>query len=558
MASYNKIDGTYATENNYYLRDVLHGEWNYQGMVVSDWAAVHDRVAVVRGGCALTMPGDKVHDTEIIEAVEAGRLSMEDLDEAAGQGVELALKIQSHRNPDATYDFEEAHSFAREVAEQSIVLLKNDHAVLPLNDNSSVALIGAFAEETRYQGAGSSRVMPYKVSNLKDIFADNANVTFARGFQLINDIDEELMQAAVELAAKSEIAVIVAGYPSVMESEGFDKFIMKLPVAQNLLIEKVASVNKNTIVVLQNGGAVEMPWADKVAGIVEAYLGGEAAAEAIANVLTGKVNPSGHLAESFPVHMEDNPSYLFFPGEGDTVTYPEGVFVGYRYYTTKKVKTLFPFGYGLSYTTFSYSNLNYNLEDRVAKVTITNTGDRAGAGLVQLYIGSSKRACGYNRPVRELKRFEKVYLQPGESKEVEFALDDRCFAIFDEEVDTFRIPGGKYTVEICTDADTVVLSKEIDVINQYIPTGKTFDLMSSVGDVMKHSVGKEFLDAYMPKVNAIIARMGMNSAAKQMPYFEQMPLDQMGLYTEPMQTIKRMLPDIPQEQWDELFAKMNE
>ncbi len=575
MASYNKIDGTYATENGDYLQDLLRKEWGFEGLVESDWAAVHDRIKVLQGGCALTMPGDKAHDQVVVQAVKDGILKEEVLDENVAQILDLVLKAEENKIPEVTYDFEAAHQLAKKVAQESMVLLKNQDNLLPLDQTKNIVIIGAFAKDPRYQGAGSSRVNPYKVPALPEVTEGLENVTYVQGFDLNDEMNPDMVSEAVTAAKEADIAIIMAGLPPMMESEGFDRWVMKLPKVQNHVIHQVCQAQPNTVVVLENGGALEMPWNDEPKAILEAYLSGEAASEAIWSVLTGEVNPSGHLAETFPMRLEDNPSYLFWPGEEDVTYYPEGVFVGYRYYTSKNIPVRYSFGHGLSYTDFTYSNLIVENETAfpkeetnqegvtfasgeklTASVTVTNTGKRAGKALVQLYIGCARGATVARRPVRELRRFAKVALQPGESKTVTFTLDDRCFSYWDEEVHAFRVAGGDYTVEICQDAATVLLSEKVTAANQYLPTGRIYSIMTPAMDVMKHPLGKEFIDGVMPMINAIIKKMGMNDAQSKMPYFDEAPKD-MGLMAEPMQTMKRMLPNISEEQWNELFEKLN-
>lgn len=568
MASYNKIDGTYMTENKQYLIDLLRNEWGYDGMVVSDWAAVHDRVAAVKGGCALTMPSDTAHDGVIVEAVKNGELDESVLDERCMEILGLAFRCQETRKAGETaYDYKKAHEAAVQIATESMVLLKNEEHILPLAPSAKLALIGKFAEETRYQGSGSSRVNPYRVTNILETadVAEKDNIVYAEGFGFGQEPDEEKEAEAVRAAKEAEIAVVFAGVPEVMESEGFDRWCMKLPICQNRLIEKICEVQPNTVVVLQNGSVVEMPWVSKPKAILEAYLGGEGAAEAIWNLLTGAANPCGRLAETFPKRLEDNPSYLFWPGEGDRVEYPEGAFVGYRYYESKNADVLFPFGHGLSYTEFAYSNLSvskgkiekdfYETDEEIrVSVDVKNVGTRAGKEVVQLYVGVLPLSMDVKRPVRELKGFQKVALEPGETKQVEFTLTKREFAIWDKGCRAFRVPGGRYQIQIGKSVRDIVLSADIDAADEYIPEPKVYNIMTPVCDVRKHPVGEEFLNRIMPMVDAIIQRMGQKQV--EMPYAELMP-GTVGLEAEPLQTLMRMLPQISEQEWNTFFTEIN-
>ena len=568
MAAYNKLDGVYATENADYLKKLLREEWGFDGAVVSDWAAVHDRAAAIKGGCALTMPGDAGHDFQVVDAVKDGSLPEEELDARCAELLELVFRCEdakkdyADRNCEKREILEEAHQLARHVASESMVLLKNEGGLLPFSPRDRIAVIGCFAKDARYQGGGSSRVNAYRVPTMPEVTKSFENVSYYDGTASDVEADPERLREAVAAAKEADIAVIFAGVPPVMESEGFDRWTMKLPRCQNELIQAVCEVQPKTVVVLENGGAVEMPWVKEPAAILEAYLGGEAVNEALWDVLTGKVNPSGHLAETFPLRLEDNPSYLYWPGEEDRVEYREGVFVGYRYYTSLDRKVLFPFGYGLSYTTFGYSNLmvdsdSYRAgETLTASVHVKNMGEKAGKELVQLYVGASLGDTGVRRPVRELRGFEKVFLAPGEEKKVTFRLDKRAFAHWDRDVDDWRVAGGDYEIQIGTSAEDIVLRQPVKVEDEYIETGRKYNIMTPVCDAAKHPEGKAFLDQIMPRVNAIISRVGMDKARKAMPYQELMPKS-MRMMTEPLQTLMRMLPDIPETEWQALFERMN-
>lgn len=564
MTSYNKFHGTYVNETSVLCKDLLRKKWGFEGMVVSDWTAVHDRVAALRGGTELTMPDDKDNDHRIVEAVEQGTLSIQDLDEAVYHICKLAFLSEESKKKDAEYDFAAGHALAEKIAAESMVLLKNTDEILPLDPQKKIAIVGCFADSPRYQGTGSSHVNAWKVKKMSEVTSEYPNIVYAEGYGREDIVDDAKEAAAVQAAEDSDIVIIIAGLPEVMEGEGYDRWTMKLPKCQNHLIERICEVQHNTVVVLENGGCVEIPWADKPKAILEAYLAGEAVNEAVFDVLTGKTAPSGHLSETFPLHLGDNPSYLSFPGDGDESYYPEGVFTGYRYYTTKNVKVRYPFGYGLTYTTFGYSDLILDTsvyqpgQSITASVNVTNTGKKAGKTVVQLYVGSPFRNTGIHRPIRELKGFEKVALQPGETKKVTFKLGKRDFAFYDPQAHDWRVAGGTYKLEIGTDAENVVLSAPVTAAEEYMASGINYNILTPICDVKKNPAGQEFFQKYQSMIDAVIKRMTGGSGTKmKLPYAEECPAE-MGLDSEPMQTVKRMLPMISAEEWKIWFQKMNE
>ena len=379
MCSYNKINGVFASQNPRTLTDILRKEWGFNGYVVSDWGAVNDRVEALKAGLELEMPSSRgINDKRIVAAVKSGSLDEKILDRAVERILTVHNKYLENRVPEVGYDKEEHHQLARKVISESMVLLKND-GILPLNKSDDIAFIGKFAEKPRYQGGGSSHVNSFKVTSALEAVKGIKNITYAKGYDVKEDkIDDALIKEAIEVAKKAKVAVIFAGLPDSFESEGYDRSHMSLPSCQNRLIQEIAAVQPNTVVVLHNGSAVEMPWVNDVKGILELYLGGQNVGAATIDVLFGDVNPSGRLAETFPLKLEDNPSYLFYFGEKDTVEYREGIFVGYRYYDKKKLDVLFPFGHGLSYTTFDYSNLRTSADiikdtdTLTVKVDVTN------------------------------------------------------------------------------------------------------------------------------------------------------------------------------------------
>ena len=395
MCSYNRINGTYAAAHHKYLTETLRDKWGFDGYVMSDWGAVNDRVEDLKAGLDLEMPSSMgVNDKLIVEAVQNGTLEEQVLDTAVERILNIVYRYTENRDTEAVFNLDHDHEAAKKVAEETIVLLKNEN-VLPLTEGEEIAFIGKYAKKPRYQGGGSSHINSHKITGALDAAeaAGNTHIVYAQGFDDKEDkTDEVLLAEAVETAKKAKAAVIFAGLPDAFESEGFDRKHMRMPDCQNELIERVEAVQPNTIVVLHNGAPVEMPWADRVKGILEAYLGGQAVGGAEYDILFGKVNPSAKLPETFPKQLEDNPSYLAGFGEGDHVEYREGIFVGYRYYDKKKMDVLFPFGYGLSYTTFAYSNLCLDkktmkdTEELTVSVDVTNTGDRTGKEVVQLYV----------------------------------------------------------------------------------------------------------------------------------------------------------------------------
>ncbi len=473
MCSYNRINGVYAAESKTYLTDVLRGEWGFDGFVVSDWGAVNNRVADLKAGLDLEMPtSNGLTDARIVEAVRNGDLDEKVLDQAVENILRIIDRFLKNRDCEAVFDREADHELSRKIASECIVLLKNED-VLPLQKDETIACIGEFAKVPRFQGGGSSHINSFKVESAWDVLSASETykdrVRFAQGYSTKEDlIDEAKIAKAVELAKEVDKAVLFVGLPDSYESEGFDRTHMRLPDGQNALIEAVAKVNSNTIVVLHNGSPVEMPWVNQVKGIVEAYLGGQAIGGAVVDVLFGKVNPSGHLAESFPIKLQDNPSYLYYLGEGDKVEYREGVFVGYRYYDTKEMDVLFPFGHGLSYTTFAYDNVKLS-EEHIkdtdileVSVEVTNTGSRRGKEVVQLYIAPPKSELVI-RPVHELKGFEKIQLEPGETKTVKFKLDKRSFAYYHVKLKDWYVESGVYEIQLGQSSRSILAKTEVEV-----------------------------------------------------------------------------------------------
>lgn len=438
MCAYPKLNGTHCSDHKELLTDILRDEWGFNGMVVTDWGAMNDRIEGFRAGCDLNMPGGSDYmEKEVLAAVKAGTLPESCVDDSARRVLKLVFRAAETLNEQASCDYEAHHALAKRAATEGAVLLKNEDGILPLKQDARIAVIGAMAKSIRYQGAGSSHINPTGLSQPLDFLPD---AVYAPGCDDRGDTTDALIAEAVETAKNAEITVVFAGLPDRYESEGFDRDDMKMPAGHLRMIEAVASANPHTVVVLLCGSAVECPWTDEVKAVLYMGLPGQAGGEAIADLLYGRVNPSGKLAESWPYRYEDVPSSEIYGKTADAL-YQEGIYVGYRYYDKSGVPVRWPFGYGLSYTKFAYSDLA--VSSNTIAVTVKNTGGFAGAEVVQLYIGAPQD--GEHRPVRELKGFQKVFLLPGESRTVMFSLTDRNFALWQVG---WKVPAGQYTVSI--------------------------------------------------------------------------------------------------------------
>ena len=512
MCSYNRVNGILASENKYLLTDILKEEWGFEGFVVSDWGAVDERVEGIKAGLDLEMPSSYgIGDQKIIEAVKIGKLDEKELDQTVERLLKIIFKAVDNRNRGTTYDKQAHHKLARKIAGESMVLLKNQDNILPLKKEGTIAIIGEFAKKPRYQGGGSSHVNPTKLDNaleeIEKLVQGKAKIIYEEGYNLDNDeMNQELIDKAKETAKKSNVAIIFAGLPDRYESEGYDRKHMKMPENHNKLIEEVSKVQPNTIVVLSNGAPVEIPWIDKVKGLLESYLGGQAGGGAVADILFGEVNPSGKLAETFPKKLSHNPSYLNFPGEGNKVEYREGVFVGYRYYDKKEIEPLFPFGYGLSYTTFEYTDISVDKKEITdketieVKVKVKNTGKVKGKEIVQLYIRDVESKV--NRPEKELKGFEKIELAPGEEKTVTFKLDKRSFAYYNTEIRDWYVESGEFEILVGKSSKEIEL-KETVKVNSTVTIKKKYDRNSTIGDLMEDPEASQVLKELLEKINEI-------------------------------------------------------
>ena len=473
MSSYNPVNGTYVSEHPELLTDILRRQWGFKGFVVSDWGGINDRVIGVAAGTNLEMPGSGDHNRKkIIAAVHEGRLSKEALARSTTEVVAVVLKAIAARRPGATFDAEAHHALARRVGAEAIVLLKNEDEVLPLRSGQKVALIGAFAKMPRYQGAGSSQVNPIRVTNAHDELAallGADRLVHAAGCDGEGETDDAMLDEAARKAASADVAIVFAGLPDSYESEGFDRHSIDMPPGHVRLIEAVARAQPSVVIVLLNGSAVAMPWIDRVKGVVEAWLGGQAGGGAIADVLTGRVNPSGKLSETFPVDLEQTPAFPGFPSHSGHAFYGEGLFVGYRHYDTRRIEPLFPFGFGLSYTRFVYTairigNASFDADTGgsvTIEATVRNVGAVSGQEVVQLYV--HEHAPAFPGPENELRAFDKLTLAPGEEKTLRFTLGRRDFAHFDARARAWSVKAGRFEVRVGGSSRELPLALTLDV-----------------------------------------------------------------------------------------------
>lgn len=525
MTSYNRLNGTYTSEDSRLLIDLLRKEWGFDGYVVSDWGAVNNRVAGLEAGMDLEMPGSNgTNDRLILDALLEGRLDESLLDTTVSRILEKIFEFLDNRQ-EVRVNLEAHHQLARQIANESAVLLKNDGA-LPLHPTSKIAFIGELAVNPRYQGGGSSHINSFKVSSALEAGIKLAPITYAQGYEInVEETNDCLLREAIEVAKRSESVVIFAGLPDSFESEGYDRTHMQLPKAQNELIAKVAAVQPNTIVVLYNGSPVEMPWVNDVKGILEMYLAGQAVGESTVDLLFGVANPCGKLAETFPVRLQDTPTYLNYKVINDEVHYGEGIFVGYRYYDTKEIPVLFPFGHGLSYTQFKYSNLELShhelidIDELTVSLDITNTGTVAGKEIVQLYVSDHTHTT--IRPKKELKNFMKIELQPGETKRISMTLDKRSFSWYNPKISDWDLATGQYNIQIGKSSSDIVLS-QIIVINSTLEHALQVTLNTTVSELLENKKLKPLIESLLDAIeqekgNAVSEKM-------QLAMIQDMPL----------------------------------
>ena len=482
MCAYNRLNGVYCSEHERLLNRVLRDEWGFEGLVVTDWGAANDRVLGIRAGLDLEMPtSGGVNDRRLARAVRAGTLAEEDLDRAATRNVALALAGAGPRQRACSVDHDAHHALARRAAAESVVLLKNADDLLPLSPDANVAVIGAFAKTPRYQGAGSSQVTPTRIDRALDAIravASGSPPTYTAGYDPVRSAhDDALIAEAVAAAEAAAVAIVFAGLPGIYESEGFDREHMRLPEQHDRLIEAVCAANPNTVVVLSNGAPVEMPWVEAPAAIVEGYLGGQAGGAAVADILFGIVNPGGKLAETFPLRQSDVPADRWFPGNGRQAQYREGLYVGYRYFDSAGAPVLFPFGHGLSYTTFEYANPVFSSTgfERGERLDITfdltNTGDRDGSEVVQLYVHHLESSV--YRPEQELRAFTRVRLGAGQTDRVTLTLGDPAFGFYDTGGGRWIVEAGEVEVRIGASSRDIRLTARLPIRSGQAPGTKS-------------------------------------------------------------------------------------
>ena len=547
MSSYNLVNGQHTTASKEILNDLLRKKWGFDGYVMSDWGAVFDRVTEAAAGMDLEMPtSNGENDKLLVAAVQNGTLEESVLDDIVERILRIVFRYHENHDANAVWDMDADHEIARQIAQETMVLLKNED-ILPLSSDKQIAFIGKYAKKPRYQGGGSSHIYSRKITSALDAVKEYGDVTYAQGFDDADDAIDETMQAEAVAAAKdADVAVLFVGLPDLIESEAFDRDDMKMPLNQNALIEAVTAVQPNTVIVLHNGSPIEMPWLSKVKGVLEAYLSGEAAGGAIVDILFGKVNPSGKLPETFPLKLEDNPSYLFFPGEGNVSCYNEGIYVGYRYYDKKKMEVLFPFGYGLSYTTFAYSNLQLDkteLKDTdtlTVSVDVTNTGAVTGKEVVQLYVSDPESFVG--RPVKELRDFAKVELAPGETKTVTFTLDKQAFAYYNTVIHDWHVETGEFIIMVGKSSREIELEASVTVYST-VKIPMTYTVDTPMCDIMRDEGAYEITKGYLHVDNLYVndesqaAAMEAITPKMQDATFYYMPLRAMLSYGDGKMTV---------------------
>ncbi|MCR5474576.1 MAG: glycoside hydrolase family 3 C-terminal domain-containing protein [Lachnospiraceae bacterium] len=515
MCAYNLVNGVQMSQNKRILTDILRDEWGFKGLVMSDWGAVRDRVKGIAAGLDLEMPSSyAAYDALVIDAVRGGELDEADLDTCVERILDFVFKAVDNHDDKAVWNKDEQHLLARDIATECVVLLKNEERVLPIKNDDHVLFVGGFAKKPRFQGGGSSHINCMNVDSVLYAMQGNSKLVYEEGFSAVSDErDDKLFNRAVAAAKDADKVVVFAGLPDSWESEGYDRKNMDLPQVQNDIISDIAAVNDHVIVVLQNGSPVAMPWADKVSAILETYLGGEGVGVATVRALYGKINPSGRLPETFPLRVEDCSSYIDFSGDCEEIEYREGIFVGYRYFTKKKIPVQFPFGYGLSYSTFTYGRMSCDTDtmkdDETVEVTVDviNESNIPGKEVVQVYVEADIPDTRIRRAVRQLAGFKKVFLEPHEKKTVSFILDKSAFAYYDTKLGDWYVEPGDYKVEICKNAEEVISSMTVNVSPRK-PQKRVYDENSVYMDIMKDPAAGKIAAPFFEKFAATFLDSG--------------------------------------------------
>jgi beta-glucosidase len=503
MCAYNRVNGDFCSEHTYLLTEILRDKWNYQGFVMSDWGAVHNRVPSLQAGLELQMPGPSAHSVQaVVDAVQSGELDEAVLNRAVERLLNIIFRAQETPKGQRQFDIDAHHALARRVASESIVLLKNEGNLLPLNGNEMLAVIGQSAQTPVYQGGGSSHINATRVDSPLDLLKNRAEFRYALGDGVAQGVSTAQIDEAVQVAQSADVALLFIALPASIESEGYDRTNFHLTQQQVALIQSVAKANPRTIVVLNNGSAIDMrAWIDSVPTVIEAWLPGQAGAGAVLDVLYGDVNPSGKLGETLPLKLQDTPAYLNFPGENGKVRYGEGIFVGYRAYDALDRDVLFPFGYGLSYTQFEYSNLQTSLSafkvgaSLQISLDVTNTGQRAGKEIVQLYVHDV--TARLPRPPKELKAFAKVSLEAGETKQITLNLDDRAFSFYDPAYGRWVAEAGEFDILVGSSSADIRLTQRVN-LTEGTALPSILNIESTVGDWMKDPRGTELVRPIVP------------------------------------------------------------
>ena len=532
MSSYNRVNGEYANDSKKLLTDILRQEWGFDGFVVTDWGGSNDHVEGVKAGSNLEMPGTGGDsDREIFAALQDGRIDEATIDQRVDELIDVILATHA-ATAQSNKQFDQAahHQVARITALETAVLLKNEGNILPLAPGTRVAVLGDLAITPRYQGAGSSVVNPTKLDTPLDALQNSELnlIGHAQGYLRSDKEDASLLQAAVQLAQEADVVLLYLGLPEIFESEGMDRTHMRLPHNQIALVDAVSQVNPNIVVILAGGSPVELPFLDACKALIHGYLGGQAGAGAMADLLCGKVSPSGKLAESYPIRYEDTPNHRYFPGQEATSEYRESLFVGYRYYQTVGKKVAFPFGFGLSYTTFAYTDLT--VTQKKATFTLTNTGTVAGSEIAQLYISWPNSQIFH--PIRELKGFAKVHLQPGESKSVTIPLDDKAFRYFNVKTNRWEVEGGTCQIQIGASVEDIRLTAALEVVGTHAPLPYDKDTFASYFSGQVENISQEQFEALLgrpvpPARWDRNAPLNFNDSLMQMEYARS-PLARLG------------------------------